>query len=249
MKSKVFIIGIVIIFGLGMVWVFNKPSTQRQTAGITTRATNNTVKLVSPMEFATLAKDKNAFIVDVHTPEQTHIPGTDAVMPFDQIQSNKDKLPADRSTPILVYCRSGSMSSKAAAEIASLGYTTVYDLEGGTNAYKERNVSVSLAPDTKSLGNVVYGDVATTTYTLTNYTPLPLKITRVSTSCGCTKASVEKEELGAYESTTVNVSFDPAVHKDDTDLGDLTRTIYIGTDNPNYQNLESKFTATVVKKQ
>jgi len=77
----------------------------------------------------------------------------------------------------------------------------------------------------------------------------PLKITRVSTSCGCTKASVEKEELGAYESTTVNVSFDPAVHKDDTDLGDLTRTIYIGTDNPNYQNLESKFTATVVKKQ
>ena len=249
MKSKVFIIGIVIIFGLGIVWVFNKPSAQRQTDSITTRATNNTVKLVSPMEFATLAKNKNAFIVDVHTPEQTHIPGTDAVIPFDQIQSNKNKLPADKSTPILVYCRSGSMSSKAAAEIASLGYTTVYDLEGGTNAYKESNVSVSLAPDTKSLGNVVYGDVATTTYTLTNYTPLPLKITRVSTSCGCTKASVEKEELGAYESTTVNVSFDPAVHKDDTDLGDLTRTIYIGTDNPNYQNLESKFTATVVKKQ
>jgi len=106
---------------------------------------------------------------------------------------------------------------------------------------------VSLSPETKTLGTVVYGDVATTEFTLTNYTPLPLKVTRVSTSCGCTKASVEKEELAAYESTTVNVSFDPAVHKDDTDLGDLTRSIYIETDNPNFPNFESNITARVIE--
>jgi hypothetical protein len=54
--------------------------------------------------------------------------------------------------------------------------------------------------------------------------------------------------LGAYESTTVNVSFDPAVHKDDTDLGELTRTIYVETDNPNYSDLETIITANVIKK-
>lgn len=248
MNQKVILITVLVALGAGLFWIMNRWSTQNRTTDAITLAKNNAVKLVSPLEFASLTKDKNAFLVDVHTPEQTHIPGTDAVIPFDQIEVYKDKLPTDKSTPILVYCRSGSMSAKASTEIAALGYTRVYDLEGGTNAYKESNVSVSLTPDMKTLGTVVYGDVATTTFALTNYTPLPLKITRVSTSCGCTKASVDKEELAAYESTTVNVSFDPAVHKDDTDLGDLTRTIYIETDNPNFADLESKITATVIKK-
>ena len=247
MNQKVIIITIIIALGLGLFLITNRFRVQKNTTGSATSTKNNGVKLVSPQEFATLAKGKNTFIVDVHTPEQTHIPGTDAVIPFDQIQENIDKLPTDKSTPILVYCRSGSMSAKASAEINAMGYTTVYDLEGGTNVYKESNVSVSLAPDTQALGTVVYGDVATTTFTLTNYAPLPLKVTRVSTSCGCTKASVERETLGAYESTTVNVSFDPALHKDDTDLGDLTRTIYIETDNPNFPNLEGTITATVIK--
>ena len=220
----------------------------KKTESVKQKTSNRAVKLVSPQEFATLAKKKNAFIVDVHTPEQTHIPGTNAVIPFDKISENVDKLPADKSTPILVYCRSGSMSRKASEGIAALGYTNVYDLKGGTNAYKESNVSVSISPTTQDLGTVVYGDVTTTTFVLTNYTPLPLKVTRVSTSCGCTKANVESHELGAYESTVVNVSFDPAVHKDDTDLGELTRTIYIETDNPNFPSLESTITANVIKK-
>jgi len=237
MNQKNIIIATLIVVALGLVWFMSKPSAQN----------NSLVKLISPSEFAERVREENAFIVDVHTPEQTHIPGTDAVIPFDRIQANTDKLPTDKSVPIFVYCRSGSMSATAAEEIAGLGFTNVYDLAGGTNAYKESNVMVSLYPETKTLGTVVYGDVATTEFTLTNYTPLPLKVTRVSTSCGCTKASVEKEELAAYESTTVNVSFDPAVHKDDTDLGDLTRTIYVETDNPNFPNFESNITARVIE--
>jgi len=237
MNQKNIIIATLIVVALGLVWFMSKPSAQN----------NSLVKLISPSEFAERVREENAFIVDVHTPEQTHIPGTDAVIPFDRIQANTDKLPTDKSVPIFVYCRSGSMSATAAEEIAGLGFTNVYDLAGGTNAYKESNVMVSLSPETKTLGTVVYGDVATTEFTLTNYTPLPLKVTRVSTSCGCTKASVEKEELAAYESTTVNVSFDPAVHKDDTDLGDLTRSIYIETDNPNFPNFESNITARVIE--
>ena len=244
-KGLIIIVGTVLAL-LGLIWAVNRYFVQSVPVAPKLDK-SNVVKLISPQKFAILAKDKNSYIIDVHTPEQTHIPGTDAFIPFDQIQENKEKLPIDKSTPILVYCRSGSMSAKAAAEINALGYTTVYDLAGGTSAYKESNVSVSITPDTKALGTVIYGEVATTTFTLTNYAPLPVKIMRVSTSCGCTKASAEKEELAAYESTIVHVSFDPAVHKDDTDLGDLTRTIYIETDNPNFPNLESTITATVVK--
>lgn len=205
-------------------------------------------QLLTPPEFAVKLKDQNIFVLDVHIPEQAHIPGTDAFIPYNDLEARLSELPTDKSTPILVYCRSGGMSAEASQKLVQLGYTDVSDLQGGTNAYKESNVSVAITPSSVDLGTVIYGEVATVTFTLTNYTPLPLKITRVSTSCGCTKASVEKEELAAYESTQVNVIFDPAVHKDDTDLGDLTRTIYIGTDNPNFPNLESTFTATVIKK-
>ena len=248
MNNKKIILGIVfIIVIIAFLLVSNKPSVEKNTSNATVNK-KSVVKLVSTQEFAKLAKNDNAFILDVHIPEQTHIPGTNAFIPFDKINENIDKLPSDKSTPILIYCRSGNMSASAAKELALLGYSEIYDLNGGTNAYKESNVSVSLFPKEKALGKVIYGDVEKTTFTLTNYAPLPLKITRVSTSCGCTKASVEKQELGAYDSTIVNVSFDPAVHKDDTDLGELSRTIYIETDSPNYPKLQSVITATVVKK-
>lgn len=207
------------------------------------------VKQLNPQEFSAKMAEAKAFVIDVHTPEQTHIPGTDAFIPYDKITDYQDQLPTDKSTSILVYCRSGNMSQSAAKIIAKLGYTNVYDLAGGANAYKESHPIVTITPSTIALGTVIYGDVAKAVFTFTNYTPLPIKITRVSTSCGCTKASVDKEELGAYESSKVNVSFDPAVHKDDTDLGDLIRTIYIATDNPNFPDLESTITATVIRKK
>lgn len=240
----------VILVGWGISWAIeqNTASTSSETAVSSQQAQKSRVTLVSSQEFAGLAEDADAFVVDVHTPAQTQIPGTDIFIPFDQIKENKSTLPKDKTTPILVYCRSGSMSAQASEEIAALGYTNVYDLDGGTDAYKEYDNSVQLWPKKQELGTVVYGDVVSTSFTLTNYAPLPLKITRVSTSCGCTQASVAKETLAAYESTQVTVSFDPAVHQDDTDIGELTRSIYIETDNPSYSDLETIITAHVVKK-
>lgn len=110
------------------------------------------------------------------------------------------------------------------------------------------NPGVTIEPNTQPLGEVLYGDVATTTFTLTNNTQEDLNITKVSTSCGCTSATVENTLLKPYESTIVYVSFDPAVHKDDTDLGELTRTIYIDTDSINFETVSSTITANVTKK-
>lgn len=206
------------------------------------------VKNINAQEFDEMAQKDDIFILDVHTPEQEHIKETDAFIPFDQINEHIDKLPADKTTPVIVYCRSGSMSQQASRELIDLGYLQVYNLEGGLNAYREAKVSVFLSPDTKGLGEVIYGDVAKTTFVLTNSTATSLNITKISTSCSCTSASVKKSRLGPYESTDLVVSFDPAVHKDDTDLGDITRTIYIETDNPNFEKLTAEITANVIKK-
>lgn len=241
MKNKTsFVIGLVIVVVL--LFTYNTLRTNKDVP------VQERVQLLSPKQFSELVKKGDGFLLDVHTPEQTHIPGTDAFVPYNEITENLDILPQEKSTPILVYCRSGSMSKTASEEIAQLGYTNVYDLEGGINAYREQNNEVVITPSNQDLGQVVYGDIPTTTFTLTNFTPLPVKITRVSASCGCTSAEVEREELGAYEAITVNVSFNPAVHKDDSDLGEITRTIYVDTDNPNFPKLTSTITANVVKK-
>lgn len=212
-----------------------------------TRAAATKVQLIPALQFAQLAEKADSFVVDVHVPEQTHIPGTDAFIPYNQIKQNIDRLPQDKDTPILVYCRSGSMSSQAAQEIAALGYTQVYDLEGGTNAYKQQLPGIYLWPSKQDLGTVIYGDIASTEFTLTNYTSKSVNITRVSTSCSCTQAEAKVESLKPYQTTIIPVTFNPAVHKDDTDLGQLTRTIYIDTDDPEFPQLQASITANVVK--
>ncbi|MEK7064544.1 MAG: DUF1573 domain-containing protein, partial [Patescibacteria group bacterium] len=114
---------------------------------------------------------------------------------------------------------------------------------------QEIATGIEIAPAVADLGQVVYGEVAQTSFTLTNFTPTPLTITRVSTSCGCTKAKASAEKLTSYASTQIDVTFDPAVHQDDTDLGELTRTIYIETDNVNFPKVTAEIKAVVIKKQ
>jgi rhodanese-related sulfurtransferase len=97
--------------------------------------TSSIVQKVSPVEFKDIISDENVFVLDVHVPEQEHIEGTDELIPFDALNEFVDKLPEDKNTPIALYCRSGSMSEIASKELAKMGYTEIYDLEGGRNAY------------------------------------------------------------------------------------------------------------------
>lgn len=46
-------------------------------------------------------------------------------------------LPSDPATPMLLYCETGGMSSKAAADLVAAGYTDVAYLEGGLRAWVE----------------------------------------------------------------------------------------------------------------
>lgn len=93
------------------------------------------IQLLDPVAFEQyLAENPGVDLINVHVPYQGHILGTDAFVHFEEIL-DYDGLPEDPDDPIVLYCRSGSMSGQAAAALAAAGYTNVVDLDGGMNAW------------------------------------------------------------------------------------------------------------------
>lgn len=90
---------------------------------------------ITPEQLSSVLEKENVVLVDVHIPEQEHLPDTDLFIPYNEIGDNLHQLPTDKNTPIVLYCRSGGMSRAAAYVLSEHGYTNIYDLVGGKNAY------------------------------------------------------------------------------------------------------------------
>ena len=97
---------------------------------------------IGPRDLAQMLEKKNFTLIDVHVPEQAHIPGTDKFIPYDEITENLNLLPQDKSSLIVLYCRTGSMSRTAAEYLIKEGYTNVYNLVGGLNAWQNEGYEV-----------------------------------------------------------------------------------------------------------
>lgn len=91
---------------------------------------------VSVNGLAVMLENKNFPLINVHIPYEGEIEGTDEFVPFDEIETNLDKFPADKDARIIVYCRSGSMSAQAARALVELGYSDVWNVDGGMIAWQ-----------------------------------------------------------------------------------------------------------------
>jgi rhodanese-related sulfurtransferase len=89
-----------------------------------------------------LGDTKNAFLLDVRTPEEIangKIEGANNVVFDSNFAAKLSQIPKQ---PIFIYCAGGVRSAKAAKILRSNGYTQVYELEGGFNAWREAKLPV-----------------------------------------------------------------------------------------------------------
>ena len=98
---------------------------------------------ITPVTLNALLSKKDFFFVNVHIPYQGEIALTDAFIPFDKTNSSLNKYPADKSSKIVLYCRSGRMSDIAARELVRQGYTNVFTLDGGMNDWEKQGLPLN----------------------------------------------------------------------------------------------------------
>lgn len=89
---------------------------------------------------------KDFLLVNVHIPYEGELAGTDLFIPFDQITDQLDKLPQDKSAKLVLYCRSGRMSTEAARDLVGLGYTNVWELGGGMIEWEQSGRAIEERP-------------------------------------------------------------------------------------------------------
>lgn len=76
--------------------------------------------------------NRDVIILDVRTEDEYnsgHIENS-VLIPVDDLEDKAEELLVNKEQKILVYCRSGNRSKKAADLLVEMGYTNVYDLGG-----------------------------------------------------------------------------------------------------------------------
>lgn len=111
------------------------------------------IEEIAPKEFAEKIKaTENPQIIDVRTQdefESQHIENARNINWNGGSFADRAVVAYDKSKPVFVYCLSGGRSKKAAAKLNELGFTTVYELEGGITKWNSEGFS---GPSAKQIG-------------------------------------------------------------------------------------------------
>ncbi len=107
------------------------------------------------------------------------------------------------------------------------------------------------APDidvaaTYDLGTVIKGELAVADLPVRNLGSVPLTVHAVSTSCGCTKASLTPMIIPPGGEARLHVEYDSGMHESDRGL--IERSVYISSDDPDEDDVKITFTVIVEAK-
>jgi phage shock protein E len=101
---------------------------------------------LTPEAFEARLESPKVLLINTHVPYEGELPGTELFLPFDELETYVDILPRDKNTEILVYCRSGRMSSLSAETLVRLGYTNVKNIAGGMIAWEGAGYTLEQRP-------------------------------------------------------------------------------------------------------
>jgi rhodanese-related sulfurtransferase len=110
--------------------------------GIYSCSQTNGQSVLPPTQFKTsIDKTPKAILIDVRTADEYkegHIKNAINIDYYNnQFSVIMSSYPKD--APIYLYCRSGNRSGKAATLLKEQGFTNVFDLAGGFNAWTDQN--------------------------------------------------------------------------------------------------------------
>ena len=97
---------------------------------------------VTPQELTTMLSNKDFVFVNVHIPFAGDIANTNLSIPYNEIEQNLSQLPADFNAKIVLYCRSGHMSTIAAETLVKIGYSNIWNLDGGMEAWQRAGYDI-----------------------------------------------------------------------------------------------------------
>ena len=98
---------------------------------------------ISPIR-AKLMVQNGALMVDVRKKDEVAKLAYDVEniinIPLNELEANLDKIPKDKQ--LVMVCRSGNRSRKAANILMENGYTNLVNMDGGMLAWQEKNLEV-----------------------------------------------------------------------------------------------------------
>ena len=107
---------------------------------------------------------------------------------------------------------------------------------------------IELSTDYFDLGDINPAEgKRTETFFVKNIGKAPLEIFSVSTSCGCTEAEVESQQIMPGQQTKLTVTYDPSVHPGL--VGELKRVVYIQSNDPLQEEIELELRGNILQVQ
>ena len=111
-------------------------------ANASVTAVGGSYQNITSDELNAMLKNRNFVFVNVHIPFEGNLPKTNLSTPYDTIAQNLDKFPGDKNSKIVLYCRSGRMSTIASTELVKLGYTNIWNLSGGMAVWEQAGQTI-----------------------------------------------------------------------------------------------------------
>ncbi len=115
-------------------------------AGREIKTAEGSYRNISPAQLSAMLKDKNFLLVNVHIPYEGEISPTDLFIPYNEVEQNLARFPRNKGEKIVLYCRSGSMSAIAARTLVRLGFSNVWNLDGGMLAWAKEGYTINQKP-------------------------------------------------------------------------------------------------------